>query len=339
MDVIYESEGLVQFIGDDFERTHTPLNDELWQESFVLYFWDAERECYAFLRLSQTPNFQGGTAQVMSSVWTPEYFYKHTDDLVPFDDSCRTETALTDGKSLLNFSFDGNYNWQLNDPEYDVEADLVFTPYHQGVSYFPGDSQFVKDMISNHTQAFGRTRGTLRVKDKSYDIDGFAWRDHSHGIRKWLSIRGHRFFCAIFDENCYLASVVFVGADGTLVKSAVLVTDGKMHFVTDLDVVLHVGEDLVSNCGGKIIMNAAGKNWVFEYEPIAKSAVIMVHGLAMTEGMCRVRCGDRIGVGLTESTNNPHAGGEPPFVFSSSPGIMENGVYTPDEFRIKGIHV
>ena len=48
------------------------------------------------------------------------FFYKHTDDRVPFDASCRGESSLCDGKGILNYNFDGSYNWKVNDPEFDV---------------------------------------------------------------------------------------------------------------------------------------------------------------------------------------------------------------------------
>ena len=327
MEIVYESEGFIQFVEDEAEHTHAPDNDELWQESFVLYFWDSERSCYSFLRIAQTPNLKGGTAQIMLNIWTPAGFYKHTDDMYPFDSSGRKQTSLTIGENLVSYSFDGNFNWKINDPKYDVTADLVFTGYHAGINPLPRSETFAKQTSPNHTQAFGWVKGEVSIKGMKFSIDCHGWRDHSWGSRRWLSIRCHRFFPAIFSKDLYLTNVTFVGADGQLVKSAVLVKGDKMIFTRDITTVAYMGEDAVSNCGGRATFKADGETYVFEYEPIAKSSVIMVHGLAMTEGMCRVRWGDKVGVGLTETTTNPQAGSERPFVFPSSPGVIDNGVH------------
>jgi hypothetical protein len=327
MEIVYESEGFIQFVEDEAEHTHAPDNDELWQESFVLYFWDSERKCYSFLRIAQTPNYKGGTAQIMLNIWTPAGFYKHTDDLVPFDGKGRQPTSLTIGDNLVSYSFDGNFHWKIDDPKYGVTADLSFTGYHRGINPMPQNESVVRHASANHTQAFGSVKGEVSVNGKTFKIDGYGWRDHSWGSRNWLSIRCHRFFPAIFSKDTYLTNVTFVGGDGQLGKSAVLVKDGKMFFTRDITMVAYMGEDAVSNCGGRATVKAGGETLVFEYEPIAKSSVIMVHGLAMTEGMCRVRWGDKIGVGVTETTTNPHGGSERPFVFPSSPGVIDNGVH------------
>ena len=327
MEIVYENKGLIKFAPDESEHTHAPDSDELWQESFVLYFWDAERACYSFLRIAQTPNYQGGTAQIMLNIWTPVGFYKHTDDLVPYDGSGRKQTSLTIGKDLVSYAFDGNFNWKIDDPKYGVEANLVFTGYHRGINPVPSNSDFARHAIPNHTQAFGAVKGEVSISGRKFAIDGYGWRDHSWGFRDWLSIRCHRFFPAIFSKDLYLSNFSFVSSEGQFVKGAVLVRDGKMYFVNDITLVAHMGEDAVSNCGGHCTFRAGGETYVFNYEPIAKSSVIMVHGLAMTEGMCRVRWGDKLGLGLTETTTNPHAGSARPFVFPSSPGIIDNGVH------------
>lgn len=328
MEIDRKSEGLIQFVPDEAEHVHEPGPDELWQESLVLYFWDADRQCYAFLRIAQTPNYKGGTAQIMLNIWTPAGFYKHTDDLYPFDGSGRKQQSLTIGKNLVSYAYDGNFHWTIDDPTYEVKANLSFTGYHRGINPLPQNEGIAKNAIPNHTQAYGAVKGEVSIKGRKFAIDGHGWRDHSWGRRDWLSIRCHRFFPAIFGKDIYLTNISFVGSDGQLVKSAVLAREGKLYFTDDITFVAYMGEDAVSNCGGRCTFSAGGENYVFEYSPIAKSSVIMVHGLAMTEGMCHVRWGERKGVGLTETTTNPHWGNARPFVFPSSPGVIDNGVHT-----------
>lgn len=327
MEIVYEADGQINFAGDQDERPHHPDGDELWQESFVLYLFDSERGVYAFLRIAQTPNYKGGTAQIMLNIWTPECFYKHTDDEFHFDGSGLQENSLTMGDNLVSYAYDGNFRWTINDPDYEVTAELVFEGYHGGLNYLPGKAEFVKKTLANHTQATGWVSGRISIQGKVYDVAGHGWRDHSWGHRSWKSIRAHRFFPTIFDKDFYFINATFVGEDGKFIRCGLLVRNGKMIYVEDLSLQVLIGEDGVSNCGGRATLNADGERFVFEYEPVAKSSVIMVHGIAMTEGMCRVKCGDRTGVACTESTSHAHGGEEDPFVYPESPGIKENGIH------------
>ena len=98
------------------EYPHAPDNEALWQESFVLFLWDVERQVYVFLRMGQEPNREKGYTTIWLNAWVPGYMYKHMDDSVPFAPGDRGETSLTSGGGLCHYEYDkGRYLWTVND--------------------------------------------------------------------------------------------------------------------------------------------------------------------------------------------------------------------------------
>ena len=320
--------GTVEFFEGEDECPHAPEPEELWQESFVIYTWDVEQEVYVFFRIAQTPNRAGGTSTVWLNVWTPELTYKHTDDSIAFDDRGRTKTKLAIGGDLCSYEYKGNHHWQLNDPEYDVQADLVFVDDHLGVNYFPKDEgTFIKEAARDHIQGGGQVSGTVKIQGKEYQVSGPGWRDHSWGPRDWTKFRAHRFYPAMFGKDLNFFNISFIGDDGALVKYGLVVREDSVQFFQDFSIIAYMGEDGISNCGGRVTLELDGEQLVIDYEPLGKAAVNLVHGGQCVDTMCRVRMGNRIGVGVAETSERAQGGEKVPFVLPSSPGILDNGIH------------
>ena len=101
-------QGAVYFHGDVDERPHHPGPEELWQESWAFFLWDTDSNVYAFLRVSQVPNWRGGHSTVMLTVWTPHHLYRFSDDVIPLNRNDVAETSITAGNGLCRYSFLGN---------------------------------------------------------------------------------------------------------------------------------------------------------------------------------------------------------------------------------------
>ena len=329
-------QGAVQFFEGAAECPHAPGPEELWQESFVIYTWDVENEVYVFLRIAQTPNRKGGTGCVWLNVWTPEEFYKHTSDSIAFDGSGRTENSLTIGDNLCSYRYEGDHHWALDDREYGVSAQLRFDDYVPGMNYYPSDAgSLIEEAAANHMQTTGWVTGTVSFRGKEYAIAGHGWRDHSFGMRNWLNFRAHRFYQAIFDEDLSFTALSFVGDDGQLFKQGILLREGKLQVVKDFEIVAYMGEDGISNCGGRITLQLDNESGVLEFSPVGKSAINMIHGGQCVDGMCRVlwrsSSGREIqGVGVSETSERAQGGDKTPYVFESSPGVIESGVFPND---------
>jgi hypothetical protein len=80
-------------------------------------------------------------------------------------------------------------------------------------------------------------RGTIRVGDDHFALDGHGWRDHSWGPRYWQAIWAYRLFLANFGEDRGFMLLKNMRPDGTARRLGVVLLDGAYHDVTDFDVV------------------------------------------------------------------------------------------------------
>lgn len=322
-------EGKVYFYDPRDECPHAPEEGRLWQESFVLYLWDPERTVYVFLRLGQVPNKDGGQTTVWLNVWTPGQMYKFTDDAIPLSPSDRTENSLSSRGGLCSYRYDGRHNWQVNDGDHEVKVDLVMEDYHQGLGYWPETSgTLIENTAKNHIEATGWVTGTVSVQSKQYQVAGTGWRDHSWGNRDWLKIRAHRGYLAMFGRELNIFCFTYIGEDGHLVKNGLIIRGEEVQFTREFTVTAYMGEDAVSNCGGHVDVMLDGKMQRMEFIPQGKSALSMTHRFPCVDAMCLVKLGDMTGVGLAETSTRPQGGCEWPYVFESSPGVIDNGIFT-----------
>jgi hypothetical protein len=319
-------DGAVHIYEGPDECPHAPGPEELWQESVVLYMWDTEQQVYVFLRMSQEPNRGDGYTTVWLNAWTPEYIYKHTDDSVPFKTGDRQETSLSSGNGLCRYEYNGKHNWSINDT--DVQMRLAMEDYHPGFGYWPPSAgSLVEEAGKNHIEATGWATGTVTVKDKTYQVAGTAWRDHSWGKRNWSGFRAHRFYLALFGKAFNLFAITFIGADGKMAKLGTVIRGDTVQAANDFDIIAYVGEDGVSNCGGEVTLRLAGETHVFKHRLVGKSVISLHQGTPVCDGLCTVTWGDKMGVGLSETSHRAQGGSERPNIFPHSIGILENGLY------------
>lgn len=318
-------DGAIQWFEPIDECPHSADDEELWQESFVIYLWDAEQQVYVFLRMSQVPNKK--LAVVWLNAWTPDYQYKRTEDSLPAAQTVITNDSISVGDGLCRYQYDGKHNWKVQDA--DVDIDLMMEDYHPGLAYYANTSDAVKGVLKKHIEATGSVTGTVAVKGKRYTVAGTGWRDHSWGKRDWFMIRTHRFFPAMFGKDFNFFCMTLVGEDGSLAKNGVIIRNETVQFTQDFEIRAYMGEDSVSNCGGQVLLNMDGETHTLNFEMVGQSAVSVTFGFPCVDGMCKVTMGDRVGVGVSETSTNPHGGRKPPFVFDlpSSVGLLENGIF------------
>lgn len=327
-DVKVIGNGRIKFFEAPDEVPHAPGDDPRWQESFVLMLWDVQSRVYAFLRLSQVPNQDGGKATVWLNIWTPGQMYKNTNVELALKDTDRTASSLSVGNGLCRYAYDGNHRWSINDSDTGVSAELVIRDIHQGLCFYPdADSHFVSETTGSHIEASGRITGTINLKGTRYIVDGRGWRDHSWGKRNWNGIRAHRFFSANFGEALHVSCISYIGEDGALTKNGILIRNSDVEFTRDFSIVARIGEDGVSNCGGTLDVRLREAAYHLDFEPVGKSAISVIDGFPCVNSLCLVRLGEEVGVGVAETSNNAQGGSQRPFVFPSSVGVMENGLF------------
>jgi len=203
---------------------------------------------------------------------------------------------------------------------------------HPGFGYWPeGSGSLVSQTAKYHIEATGQAAGTVAVKDHSYEIGGTAWRDHSWGKRDWSGFRAHRFYAGMFGEDFSFFGVTMVGADGSMTRMGTIIRGETVETTTAFDIVTYVGEDGISNCGGKVKLQLDGEIRVLDFELFAKSVISVHQGCTISDGMCKVTMGDEVGVGISESSHNAQGGNGWPAIFPYSKGIVDNGQHPVSE--------
>jgi hypothetical protein len=318
--------GQIKFFGPADEVPHVPGEHPLWQESFVLMLWDVERSVYGFFRVSQVPN--RGIATAWLNIWGPGFMYKNTNVELPLKAGDVTQSSISVGGGLCRYSYEGAHHWGVNDPQAGVFAELVIRDAHQGLCFYPdADSNFVAEATGSHIEAPGHVTGLVTVAGTRYAVSGTGWRDHSWGKRNWAGIRAHRFYSANFGEAMHVACISYVGDDGHLSKNGLVVRNGEVEFTRDFTIVAYIDEDGVSNRGGTLEVKVSGDAFQLVFEPIGNAAISFIERFPCVNALCRVRMGDKVGVGVSETSNNAQGGSQRPFVFPSSRGVIDSGFF------------
>src|SRR5579862_8896828 len=104
------------------EMPHATTGHPNWQESVVIFVWDMDQKCFAYLRIGHEHGYgPSGTAVVWCNIWVPGLYFKRYEDL-----------SLSDGDKLGNgfgggaisrYTFDGRHHWSVSDPQ--VSAKFV----------------------------------------------------------------------------------------------------------------------------------------------------------------------------------------------------------------------
>jgi hypothetical protein len=307
------------------EGPHPPNAEALWQESWALFAWDTEQQIFVFLRLGQEPNRGPGYTAAWINLWTPEYIFKHTDDSIPFAPGDRSEKSLSAGNGLCRYEYAGTHNWTVSHE--DVQVTLSMQDSHPGFGYWQeGNNALASETGKAHAEASGFASGTVTVAGRAYQFSGTAWRDHSWGKRNWRGIRAHRFYAGMFGTDFSFFGITMVGADGSMARMGTILRGDTIEATSDYDIVAYVGEDGVSNCGGYVTLRLGGTTETLNFEPFGKSVVSVHQDCTISDAMCRVTMGDRVGVGISESSHNAQGGITRPAVFPHSKGVLDNGL-------------
>lgn len=92
-----------------------------------------------------------------------------------------------------------DFDWQADFPVHALSPDGALLPDQESDELVYG---------KNHLEQFGRLTGTLRIGDRSWDIDAApGFRDHSWGPRVWESAPDQDFVTAYLDDGQRIAAI------------------------------------------------------------------------------------------------------------------------------------
>lgn len=319
--------GSFHYFEEKDEKNHTPDVAKHWQESVVLYFWDPDRDVYSFVRIGRAPNKDGGLMIAWLNAWTPDYMYTYHTDSAPLlpDSVTDNSVSIDSNRGTYEFLGKGQHRFTINDK--DVEVDLVITDDYPGIGFFPRNAGTLVDNSSkHHIESIGNVTGRVSIKGKQYEVSGRGWRDRSWGPRDWQTWRCHRGYIALF-EGVYVYALTFLGDDGKLFKVATIIQNNTIQFIDQFEITAYVGEDGISNSGGLVTFEIENQQQQLEFKPVAKATTNMVDGVAVTDSMCRVKWGNKMGTGFAETTHHSQGGEEQPFIFPESHSVLKNGIH------------
>ena len=154
-------------------------------------------------------------------------------------------------------------------------------------------------------------------------------RNHPHslaGLSRSSLQSDLRDAVSAFGRDDSFCAVCFLGANDKLAKFGWVIRGDKVIFADKVDVVSYIECDGTSNRGGITRMTlSTGEIFEAHFEAVSTSLMSWIHGIACMDTLCKVRWGDRHGVGQFESTANIQHGTRHPTCFDGGAG--PNGWY------------
>jgi len=236
---------------DADEGIHPVGPEDNWNESRYIDYWDPTSGVGGWLRIGMRPN--EGRAEMSSCTYLPDgraaFFFERApidgNGLVAggqsweIDEPYRRNRVRYRGEVLLL-----DDPWLLTDPKtaYGTSpraaAEIDLEVVSQGLDAVMGFDQdhidriFLPGQASFHYQHLGRTTGTVRIGDRSWQVDGRGGKDHSWGPRNWHAKIYLRWLsCSVDDDNGFMLTRAVGPTKKT--RSGFVWEDGAFHLVDD----------------------------------------------------------------------------------------------------------
>lgn len=305
------------------EGLHPIPDIEMWQESVVLAWWDLENQVGGFHRIGHEPKWPDGPIiSLMNNIFTPEYIYKDTATL-PLRAADQLANGLAAGDTC-RFEYDGHAIWTVSTP--DISAELHAVDWHTPVDIYPKNDDLGRDFCPQHMEVGSKVTGSLTVKGKTYAINGLAFRDHGWGKRDFAQMVNCRWIAMSFGEQMNALMMIFQSANDRISHLGCVIRDGKLTYAKDIQIITYLESDGLSHRGGHVeAVLTTGERLTFECEALHKGVASWIHGICVVDMMCRVTCGDLVGICDFEIVNNALRGTHQPRIAINA--IVENGLH------------
>jgi hypothetical protein len=164
------------------ELPHEPGPDALWQESVVLLFQDVDQDIGGYIRVSHHPNIS--KAGCTLGIVAPGPWYSRRTDTAVMNPGDRSRTGYA-AEDFLTVTFDEDTSrWRAEDESCSIDLHVTNTQPLYDTWVLSGLTGAFRDSFApRHTETPGTIRGSIRIEDTRWTINGFAYRDHSWGLR------------------------------------------------------------------------------------------------------------------------------------------------------------
>ncbi|HLF41677.1 MAG TPA: propanediol utilization protein [Acidimicrobiia bacterium] len=298
------------------EFTHKPGEEDDWQESIFLCWYDEAAGIGGLHRLGQEPNL--GLANVWCGLVTDAGTrFRREDGAVPFGD--RGDDGIGGGPGQLMRAVPGGgsgggpaVRMEVREPG--CALDLDFTDFHPMLNLWTvgGAGSLEAEFAPHHYEASGRVTGTVRLDGRTYEIDGLGHRDHSWGVRRWETVLAHRWCGGTFGPSRSFSSVAWHATDGSFVTAGWIIDDGEPVRAESLDVVIHQEPDGLSHRGGDLSFALPDGREVRVAATTVDGVVFGHRGYRGVDAICRAESDGRRGFCDLEASTRVVSDGRTP---------------------------
>jgi len=195
--------------------------DPIWKDNAYLSFWDVSAQVFGTLHLSTSPNGEGSRRARCSLFAGGEV----VEIIEPLERGSFTSESI-------DFGFDGTVT--VTHP--DLSATLVNAPLFTPADYAVNGliPELVPGKPLQHFQQACTVSGSVTVRGRQVDVDGFGMRDRTWGFRdeaaQWVEYAG---LIAVFDGS-FVTAMKFLGADGAVRSDGFLITEQGAQTITGI---------------------------------------------------------------------------------------------------------
>lgn len=236
------------------EWPHAPGADWDWQESVVLCFQDVRQRVGGFIRIGHHPN--RATGNLMFGIVTPDGGYNRSRQDVAMRDGDRSATGFAlDG--FIEATFDeASSRWRAADGDCVVDLQVVIVhPLYDTWALSGLTGGFRDNFAASHTEVAGTVTGHVRIGDQTWVVDGYAYRDHSWGVRRLdapeSALSNLCWLVGSFGPDFVFEVCEIITAAGKTQSIGYVIKDGVFDLPTATDLCFTVELDGISMRGGR----------------------------------------------------------------------------------------
>jgi hypothetical protein len=250
-----------------------------FNESMYFNVYDPKNQVGGFFRLGNRAN--EGTGEMTCCIYLPDgrvgFMFKRPDvhDNDAFDAAGMRFEVVTPFEEL-NVSYSGKVVI-LEDPLQMADPREAFSnnPYeecdvrldYRGVSAMVGGEPDVsheksgEEFAKGHYEQLIGGRGTIRVGDQEWQIDGFGLRDHSWGPRYWQAPWYYRWLTANFGEDFGFMGSRIARKDGPGTRGGFVWDGDQLHLCNDFEISTEWDGDDSYHQSIKATLRSKDKEW------------------------------------------------------------------------------
>jgi hypothetical protein len=292
------------------EVPHEIGEHPLWQESVFLVWADMKQGIFGFHRIGQECNANEGRGMVTSwnGIATRDGVRFGRYLFVPMRPEDRHPSGFGAG-GVVSMDYDGTTRWRIDDP--DCTMDLVSTDYTPRFDLFKDTGSVVENFAKGHIEVGGDIKGTVRLGDTTYTIEGMAYRDHSWGKRDRSTMLSHRWIAGTVGPELTFNATAWHGTDGTLLTYGIVCRNGEISYARHVDIVVHMEIDAVSHRGGVLTMTLEDGEVIALHPKLVDGFLTQHHNTGVVDALCEVEWNGLKGFCDFEISTNPRAGTAP----------------------------